>query len=102
MDAPILHIELDDEGTPRTLNRRVKVQMIAQMHLVAGETVEAVAEHYGITLADVYAALAYYYDNRADFERRERALQPLAEQARDYTEALKAKIVKRMQQDSAE
>jgi uncharacterized protein (DUF433 family) len=50
----------------------VKVSMIAQRHLKAGETVEAIAAQYGITLADVYAALAYYYDNRAFFEQHER------------------------------
>lgn len=91
------HILLDDEGVPRTINRRVKVKMIAQKHLMAGENTETIAEHYGITLADVYAALAYYHDNRAYFDQQAREIEPLAEAARRYTTELKAKILERQQ-----
>jgi uncharacterized protein (DUF433 family) len=100
-DAPAVHIEIDDTGIPRTINRRVKVQMIAQKHVVGGEAVEAIAEHYGITLADVHAALAYYYDNVAYFEQREHNLQPLVENAQRYTDALNARIRQRLQQDDS-
>jgi uncharacterized protein (DUF433 family) len=96
MDVPILHIQIDGEGTPRTINRRVKVSMIAQRHLKAGETVEAIAAQYGITLADVYAALAYYCDNRAFFAQHERELQPLIDDAQRYSDELKANIQKRL------
>jgi uncharacterized protein (DUF433 family) len=98
MDIPVLHIQLDTDGTPRTINRRVKVRMIAQKHLTAGESVEAIAEHYDITVADVYAALAYYYDNRASFEQHERELQPLIDEAQRYSDDLNAKIRQRLQQ----
>jgi uncharacterized protein (DUF433 family) len=98
MDIPMLHIELDESGTPRTINRRVKVRMIAQKHLNAGEPVEAIAAHYGITLADVYAALAYYYDNRASFDQHARELQPLIDDAQRYSDELKAKIRQRLHQ----
>ncbi len=101
MDAPVLHIEIDEDSIPRTMNRRVKVHMIAQMHLKAGETVEAIADHYGISLADVYAAMTYYYDNLPYFEKRERDLQPLVEDAKRQTADLNAKIHQRMQ-DKAE
>jgi uncharacterized protein (DUF433 family) len=97
MDTPILHIEIDEDGIARTINRRVKVKMIAQKHLMAGESVAEIAEHYAITPADVHAALAYYYDNRDDFEEQERELRPLIEEAQKYSEELKAKILKRMQ-----
>src|SRR5215207_1618156 len=96
MDTP-LHIEIDEDGIPRTINRRVKVKMIAQKVIVGGESVEAVAEHYGITLADAYAALAFYYDNRAYFEQKARELHPLIDDAERYSADLKAKILKRMQ-----
>ncbi len=56
-----------EEGVVRTKNRRVKVKMIAEKHLIGGESAADVAEHYGITLGDVYAALAYYYDHQAEF-----------------------------------
>ncbi len=100
MDVPVLHIELDEQGTPRTINRRVKVRMIAQKHLQAGEPVEAIAEHYGITVADVYAALVYYYDNRASFEQHERDLQPFIDDAQRYSDELNATIRQRLHRNN--
>jgi uncharacterized protein (DUF433 family) len=97
MEIPALHIQLDEDGTPRTINGRVKVNMIAQKHLATGESVEAIADHYGITLADVHAALAYYYDNRASFEQHERELKPFVDDAQKYSDELKAKIQQRLQ-----
>ncbi len=35
-------------------------------------SVAEIAEHYGITVADVYAALAYYVDHRPYFDERDR------------------------------
>lgn len=98
MDVPVLHIELDEAGVPRTINRRVKVRMIAQMHLEAGASAEQIAEHYDIAVADVYAALAYYYDNRRYFEQQAAELQPLIDTARRQSEELRARLVERMQQ----
>lgn len=95
MQAPVLHILIDEDGIPRTVNGRVKVHMIAQKHLIAGERVEKIADHYGISLADVYGALAYYYDNRAYFEQRERELQPLIDEAKRYSADLKSRILRR-------
>jgi uncharacterized protein (DUF433 family) len=102
MVIPVLHIEIDEEGNPHTINRRVKVKMIAQKHLIGSEAIEDIAEFYGITLADVHAALAYYYDNRADFERKARELQPLIDQAQQYSTELKARIRQRLQQTDEE
>ena len=64
----IAHIFIDDHGVPRTMNHRVKVSMIGQKHVVAGESVQNIAEHYDITLADVHAALVYYYDHQAEID----------------------------------
>ncbi len=71
-----MHIMLDEDGIPRTINRFVKVNMIALKHQ-NGDTPAELAEHYGITLADVYAALAYYHDNRPYFEARRRYIESL-------------------------
>ena len=98
MDIPVLHIQLDEDSTPRTINGHVKVNMIAQKHLKAGEAVESIAEQYGITVADVYAALTYYYDNHASFEQHKQELQPLLDDAQRYSDELKAKIEQRLHQ----
>lgn len=66
IQEPTTHIVIRND-IPRTANRNVKVRMIAQMY-THGQTANDVAEHYGISLADVHAALAYYYDNQSYFD----------------------------------
>ncbi|MFN8527843.1 MAG: DUF433 domain-containing protein [Anaerolineae bacterium] len=99
MDTPIIHILIDEDGIARTINRRVKVKMIAQKHLMGGEPLTVVAKQYGIELADVYAALAYYYDNQAEldaeFTRDEANVKAVGVSGAD----LKARIVHRMTGD---
>lgn len=46
----------------------LKARIVAQMHIKGAVPIEAVAEHYGISLADVYASIAYYYDNQDKIE----------------------------------
>jgi hypothetical protein len=48
----------------------LKAHLVAQMHIHGKNSIEAVAEHYQIDLADVYAAIAYYYDNQQAIEDR--------------------------------
>jgi uncharacterized protein (DUF433 family) len=56
-------------GKPHIAGHRIKVQHIAAWHEQAGKSPdEIVAEYPGLTLADVYAALAYYYDHREEID----------------------------------
>jgi uncharacterized protein (DUF433 family) len=62
---------------PHVAGHRIKVQHIAVWHDRMGMSPEEIgAAHPGLTLADVYAALSYYYDHRdqidADIEADER------------------------------
>ena len=64
-------------GKPHIAGRRIKVLHIALWHERMGMTpAEICTAHRGLTLSDVYAALAYYYDHRAqidaDIEAEER------------------------------
>jgi uncharacterized protein (DUF433 family) len=64
-------------GKPHIVGHRIKVQLIALWHERMGMSPEEIgAAHPGLTLSDVYAALAYYYDHReqidADMEADER------------------------------
>jgi uncharacterized protein (DUF433 family) len=104
MEAPVLHILVDSDGVARTINQGVKVKMIAQKIYVAGEKVEAVADHYGLDVADVYAALTYYHDNRAAYEAEARELEPLIAAGIQHSTALKARIQARIdaKDDTAE
>jgi uncharacterized protein (DUF433 family) len=48
---------------------RIRVQDIVVLHEMRGMSPkEITAEYPGITLADVHAALAYYFDNRQEIE----------------------------------
>jgi uncharacterized protein (DUF433 family)/uncharacterized protein (DUF4415 family) len=51
-------------GKPRIAGRRLKVQNIVIAHEWMGWSVDQIAEEYELTLAEIYAALAYYYDHR--------------------------------------
>jgi uncharacterized protein (DUF433 family) len=48
---------------------RIRVMDVVLHHENAGRSPAEIADMFpGITLADVYAALAYYHDNRAEIE----------------------------------
>jgi uncharacterized protein (DUF433 family) len=56
-------------GKPHILGHRIKVKHVAVWHERQGlSPAEIVAQHPTITLAQVHAALAYYYDHRAEIE----------------------------------
>jgi uncharacterized protein (DUF433 family) len=50
-------------GAPRIEGRRIGVHHVAKRVIDAGESPEQVAADYDLDIADVYRALAYYYDN---------------------------------------
>ena len=55
-------------GKPRIAGRRITVQSIAIWHERMGLDADEIATEYNLTLADVYAALAYYYDHRLEID----------------------------------
>jgi uncharacterized protein (DUF433 family) len=56
-------------GKPHVAGHRITVQHIAVWHERLGRSADEIAAEYNLTLADVYAALAYYFDHRADIDR---------------------------------
>src|SRR4051812_17369049 len=51
-------------GKPRIAGHRIAVQHIAVWHDRLGMSADEIASEYGLTLGEVHAALAYYYDHR--------------------------------------
>lgn len=49
-------------GRPRIQGHRIRVQDIAIWHERLGMSVDDICAEYELTLAEVYAALAYYFD----------------------------------------
>ncbi len=66
------HIEITlgiSGGKPRISGRRITVANIAIWHEHLGKSADEIATEYDLTLADVYAALAFYFDHRAEIDR---------------------------------
>jgi len=56
-------------GKPRIAGHRITVQNIAIWHERIGKSADEIATECDLTLSDVYAALAYYYDHRSEIDR---------------------------------
>jgi uncharacterized protein (DUF433 family) len=55
-------------GKPRIAGHRISVQDVAIWHNELGYTAEQIANDYKLNLADVYAALTYYYDHKEEID----------------------------------
>lgn len=55
-------------GKPRIAGHRISVQDVAIWRNELGYTVEQIANDYKLNLADVHAALAYYYDHKEEID----------------------------------
>jgi uncharacterized protein (DUF433 family) len=67
------HIEISSEvrsGKPRIAGTRIAVEDVAVMHLKLGYSLIEIAGKYDLSLASVYAAMAYYFDHRDGIDRR--------------------------------
>jgi uncharacterized protein (DUF433 family) len=74
MSAPVLerHIEITPGvagGKPRIAGHRITVQDIVIWHKSMGRSAAEICAEYDLMLADVYAALAYYFDHREEIDR---------------------------------
>ena len=56
-------------GKPRIAGHRIKVQHVAIWHEQLHMTPQEIAKEYGLTLVEVHAALAYYYDHREEIDK---------------------------------
>lgn len=66
------HIEITPGiagGKPRIAGHRITVQNIVIWYERMGMSADAICAEYDLTLADVYAALAYYFDHRAEIDQ---------------------------------
>ena len=56
-------------GRPRIADTRLTVADITLMYLRLGQSLEEIAGKYDLSLAAVYAAIAYYYDHQEKIDR---------------------------------
>jgi uncharacterized protein (DUF433 family) len=66
------YIEVTPEvrgGKPRITGRRITVADVVVMHLRMGNPLAIVADEYDLSLSEVYGAMAYYYDHKAEIDQ---------------------------------
>ncbi|MGB8648426.1 MAG: DUF433 domain-containing protein [Anaerolineae bacterium] len=86
------HIEMTPGvvgGKPCIAGTRIAVQHVAIWHEHMGISAdEIVDQHPGITLADVHAALAYYFDHLREIEESIQADEKFVKEMRERTPSL--------------
>jgi len=75
-------------GKARIAGRRITVENIAIWHERLGLSADQIATDYSLSLAEVHAALAYYFTYRDEIEQSIRTGQTLAEAMREATPSL--------------
>lgn len=75
-------------GKPCISGRRIAVQHIAVWHERLGLSADEIAGEYDLDLADVYAALAYYFAHREEIDRSIREGKEAVRQLRDQSSSL--------------
>lgn len=84
--TPSSHIESTPDvcgGKPRIAGTRIRVQDVVVWHERMGLSADEIASRYlQLTLADVYAALAFYHDHREQIDAEMAAGQELVEEMR--------------------
>ncbi len=90
------YIELTPDirsGKPRITGRRITVADVAIAYLRLGQSLEEVAVEYDLTLAEVYAAMSFYYDHKDSIDQSIQASEVFADSLRSiYPSVLQEKI----------
>jgi uncharacterized protein (DUF433 family) len=81
------HIRLDEQGRAWIDDSKVKVIEVILDHVAYGWSAEEIhTQHSHLSLGQIYAALAYYYDHQAEFDSE-------IEQSRQRADTLAAEAV---------
>ncbi len=79
------HIEITPGvagGKPRIAGRRITVQDIVIWHERMGKSADEIANEHELAISDIYAALAYYFDHRAELDEAMRESEAFVEELR--------------------
>ena len=101
VQTPTPHIEVTPEvagGKPHIAGRRITVQNIVIWHELMGLSPDEIAAEYDLTLAQVYAALAYYFDRRAEIDHSIAASEAFVAELRQN---VPSKLQRKLQQQLA-
>jgi uncharacterized protein (DUF433 family) len=94
------HIELDQEGGARISGSRIKVIHLAMERVHWNLTPEQIQQgHPHLTMAQVYAALSHYHDNKAYYDAEMERIGRQADESR--SRAGESPFVTRMRAEGA-
>ena len=93
MTLPVLdkHIEVTPDvagGKPRIKGHRITVQNIVVWHERMGKSVDEISAEYGLTLAEIHAALSYYFDHQDEINASIRESGALIQEMRKRTPSI--------------
>ncbi len=77
--TPINYIEIHNDSAI-VAGTGIKIANIAAMYVHLHTPVDWIAENYGLTPAQIHAALSYYYDHREEIDREIQEGDDLAKQ----------------------
>lgn len=83
-------------GRPRIAGRRIRVSDVAVWHERLRMTADEISDDYDLTLAQVYAALTYYFDHRDAIDQEVRDSEALAAALRESTPSKIPEELRRM------
>ena len=75
-------------GKPRIDGHRITIQNVAIWYDRLGWSADEIASEYNLDLADIYAALAYYFANREQVDHAIKENQTFAKQLRHQDPSL--------------
>jgi uncharacterized protein (DUF433 family) len=94
IDIPIDYIVVDDNERARIKGKGFKVRILVEF-IQAGATPEQLTQDYDLTLAEIHAALSYYYDHQAEIDSQIADGKALMEQHRPETDARRHDLIDR-------
>ncbi len=81
-------------GKPRIAGHRITVQDVALWYEWLGRPIEEIATEHDLTLAEIHAALAYYYAHQKEIDRSIR-------ESADFVAALRVRIPSKLVKEAA-
>lgn len=75
-------------GKPCVVGTRITVADIATMYLRMGQSLEEISGKYELSLASVYASMAFYYEHRQKIDQRTAAAEAFVESERTKQSSL--------------
>jgi uncharacterized protein (DUF433 family) len=97
-EALIRYIESTPDimgGKPRIAGHRISVQDVAVWHEYRGKSPDEIATEYSLTLAQVHAALSYYFEHRSEIDQAISEAETFADELRLRTPS---KLTRKLQE----